>query len=74
MHTRFGDIDKIFPIVTGLSHNLITNEISGTVSYFLTEADAISGQYEPIARKNVSWLVDGDNNILARHAIDLANT
>lgn len=74
MNTRYGNIDKLYPIVTGLNHNLMTNEISGTVSYFLTEVDATSGQFEPIARKNVSWLIDGDNNALARHAIELAST
>jgi hypothetical protein len=73
MQTKYGNIDKLYPIVTALSHNLVTNEIHGTVAYFLTEADATSGQFEPVHRKNVSWLIDGDNNALARHAIELGN-
>jgi hypothetical protein len=73
MQTKFGTIPTPFPLVTNLNHNLVTNEISGTISYYLSEVEAVSGQFEPIARKNVSWLIDGDNNSIAQQAIDKAN-
>lgn len=70
MQTKYGGIDKLFPKLEALTHNLITNEISGIVYYYLSQEVANSGQYSPIHQQQVSWIVDADNSLIMQEAVD----
>lgn len=70
MRTKYGNISSLFPRVTNLAHNLITNEVSGVVAFYTSEENATSGEFEPIHQQHVSWIIDSDNSTTLQAAID----
>lgn len=74
MQTRFGNIEGLYPQVLNLSHNLTTNEITGTIVYYLSAEEALSGQFTPVHQQPVSWIADGDHSLTLQEAIDRVTT